>query len=507
MYEFGIPPLQDSSLKTDVEIVYKIKPWKHQLDAVEKSLPFSNFAFLMEPGCGKSGTMITRLRHHKVNKVIIFAPPIVVPNWLDEWQKHSFLDKNRVVALLGPGGKRLKTFEERKGAAQVFVTNYESLSMAPLFAAFKSWDPEVLVWDESHKLKSTKAKRSKLADQLANPQLYKERRAKPHGFILTGTAILNSPMDIFQQFKIMDGGETFGTNEWMFRARYFINRNAGNPRVKFPDWQPKTLAKDGIDSIGEINRLILAKAFKATKEECLDLPAEHNIPVKVPLGKEQARVYQEMKKDLVAYYRSKACVASLAITKLGRLMEICSGFVTVEGLPGEPRKRLRLDDVPKLEALEELLETITEDPKAKVIVWAVYRGNYPMIREVFDRLKLKYVEVHGDVKDKDAAVKAFNQDPSVVGFIGHPGSGGIGINLTCAGFDITYSRSHGLADYLQAKARNHRGGSKEAGHDKIVHYELICENTVDSICLQKLQNKEDMSDRVLQSIVEELENV
>lgn len=418
------------------------------------------------------------------------------------------------IPLTGTAAKRVKLFRANMGPARrIFVTNYEALSMQALFEAFQEWQPEVLVWDESQKLKSIKAARSKKADELANPfdKVKKTWGTKPQTYLLSGSPILNSPMDIFQQFVVLDNGQTFGRNFWAFRARYFRDRNATMPKDRyFPKWELMTFEKDGFDAETDINARIFKKAMRVEKKDCLDLPEELSVTLKVGMSVEQARLYHEMRKDLVTYFNSQACVATLAITKALRLMQITSGFVSLEDQHStEPTATVQthLKDTPKLQALEELLEQLTEDPKAKVLIWAVWRENYKQIREVCEKLKLKTVEVHGGVSasDRDKAVHALNNDPSVRVFIGHPGSGGIGINLVAAGYSIFYSRTFSLEQYLQARARNHRGGSKEAGHKSITHYDLVCEGTIDEVAVKRLAQKEDMSDKLLSDLLAEVQ--
>lgn len=486
-------------------ISLRVEPWAHQKEAISLAIQKNNFAFFMEMGTGKSLTTIGTILYHcqaVMAKTLIFCPPLVIPNWVNEFKKYSKVDPSLIQPLYGSGAKRLKIMVDSR--AKIFITNYESLQMKDLFELFKAMKFEIIVFDESHKLKSTASKRSKLAYELANPWVFK-RGPDPLKYILTGTPVLNTPMDIFQQFKILDGGETFGGNEWAFRAKYFVDRNRNMPsHIKFPKWEPKNLKQDGFDGKSEINRLIYSKAYRKTKEECLDLPPHLRIEIPVEMSTEQKRLYNEMKRDFITYYESNPCVAPLALTKLMRLMELCSGFVTVEKDTGREKKVLK--DNPKLDALRELLIEIFEDPKAKVIVWSVFVETYEMIRGVFDELKIKLVEVHGGISaaQKRINVDTFNSDPDVRGFIGHPGSGGIGINLVIAAYDVTYSRSYSLADHLQAESRNHRGGAKEMGHSKITHYDLTINDSVDQLATKVLANKEDMSEKVLKQIAREL---
>jgi SNF2 family DNA or RNA helicase len=81
--------------------------------------------------------------------------------------------------------------------------------------------------------------------------------------------------------------------------------------------------------------------------------------------------------------------------------------------------------------------------------------------------------------------------------LGHPASAGLGVNLVEAGYSIYFSRSYNLEHSLQSEARNYRGGSKEAGHEKITVIDLVAEGTMDELVLKSLSSKEEVSLEVL----------
>lgn len=504
---------------------FKTQPRKHQLDTFEKAKDLPGWACFWEVGSGKTWEAINLLRWKfgfagKVQGTLVFCPPRPVPGWKKQWLTHSNIDEKRVITLLGSQKQRVKQFVEataKFGHECVFITNYESLLMADLFKLFMEWKPRAIVWDESHRLKNPTAQRSKKADELSNPYDFKNKRAvePPYKYLLSGSPILTSPMDLFMQFKILDGGKTFGWNYFAFRARYFRDRNAGMPKDRyFPKWEIMTKEKDNFDAEGEIKRLMGSMSNVVTKEECLDLPPEMDEVIEVEMSRDQARLYKEMKSDLITFYNSKACTASLAITKALRLMQITSGYIPVQN-PGEDDEQILVDikETPKIEAYKEWLEEMLELGQS-VLVWAVFKHNYKAIREateeVFKKMKVDFslVECHGEISSakQDANLAKFRDDPNCRVFIGHPKSGGIGVNeLMKAGVDMTYSRDFSLESYIQSRGRNHRDGSDTFGHKQIIHYNLVCRDTIDESALKKLANKEDMSDRLLADLIAEIQ--
>lgn len=481
---------------------YKIKPWAHQLEAIERAKELNSFGLFFEQGTGKTSTCVNILRY-KMNqkkrflRTLIFAPIIVLQNWKKEILANSDIKAEDVVVLSGsekdrclkvvknwsdaPRGLDVELPNPRKMyKGKIFVTNYESLLMKGLFDLLKQYDPEVIVLDESQRIKDPTTKRTKLITELS-------KKCK-HRYILSGTPILNSPMDIFPQFRVLDDGDTFGNNFYSFRAQYFYDKNAGIPKHKyFPDWQIRPGALD------EINRKIKSISMRVEKKDCLDLPPLIRQEISIELTGEQKRVYAEVKKDLVSYIASSACVAQLALTKALRLMQVSSGYVKLED-----GREYHFKDNPKKKALKELLEDLTAH--SKVIVWAVFKENYEQIREVCDSIGVKYVEVHGEIPNnaKFSNVDAFNNDESVRVFIGHPGSGGVGINLVSSNVSIWFSRNFSLENDLQAEARNYRGGSEI--HDKITRIDLVAQDTIEEKIIKMLANKEEIGEKILQAI-------
>lgn len=480
---------------------FLIPPWDHQKKAINRAIGMDHFAFLFEPGTGKTGACINTLRgkfakHQRLLNTLILAPPIVLTNWKREWVMHSKVDPTAITVLSGSQRKRVQLFKDnafkndgKTPKPHIFVTNYEALLMEELLGLFLTWGIEALVLDESHKCKNPTSKRTKRAKILSQKAAYR--------YILSGTAVLNTPLDIFPQFQILCGG--FPTedgylirNYFEFRARYMFDKNQGMPKDKyFPDWRIKP------GSLDEINRIIHQHGMRIKKEECLDLPPLVKQQIMVPLSPDQAKHYKEMKNDFITFLGDRACVAELAITKALRLQQIVSGYVALDD-----KSIKKMENTPRQEALKELLEELT--PDHKVLVWAVFKENYEQIKSVCGQLGVSFVEVHGGVSDlnKRRAVDGFNSDPSIRVFIGHPGSGGIGINLISASYAIFFSRNFSLEQDLQAEARNYRGGSEI--HEKITRIDLVAPDTIDELILKRLSLKIQISEAVLKDLASEL---
>ncbi len=495
---------------------YLLKPWEHQLRGIELARRLRDVALFFEMGTGKTGTLINILREKyavekRVMRTLILGPLITVRNWQDEFKLHSKIQAADIVPLVGPGKKRAQLFMraatdpklQTLTRGKIFITNYEAGQMAELWDLLKIWQPEILVCDESHRLKNFKSNRARNVVSLLGEtpimgtKKY-ERRVK-HCYILTGSPLLNKSMDIFNQFRILDSGDTFGLNFYEFRGRYFEDENKGMPsHIYFPKFVPRPESEEAL------NKKIYTKALRVLKKDCLDLPPLLRRSVYVEMGKEQKRMYDEMKKDFITWMNIKhteprAVVAQMALTKALRLQQIVSGFVKTED-----GQEITVKDNPRLVTLSELLEELT--PSHKVIVWATFHHNYRQIAEVCQKLKIKYVEIHGGVShgDKTKAIEAFRGDPDCRVAIANQGAAGIGVNLveyakavskgSCS-YSIFYSKNFSLEHDLQAESRNYRGGSEV--YESVTRIDLIASGTIDEVITDALKDKQNMAEKIL----------
>lgn len=478
---------------------FKLKPWDHQLKAIEKSFTLPDMALLWDPGTGKTGTTINIIRgRYAVNKrlmrTLVFTPLGVLENWKKEFLMHSKIDPKNIVVLNMSGPKRIKAidaaiFDEsthQYTIPKILLINYEALISKDVFKRLMAWQPEILVADESQLCKDYKSKRAQKVAELAE-------KAK-HRYILTGSPILNTSQDIFMQYRILDGGETFGKNFFSFRAAYFedVNARFSSKPGYFPKYQPKP------HTYQELHHRIYKKGLRAVKSECLDLPPFIKTERYVELSAEQTKAYKEMKEEYLTFVQDlekkgepRAVIANLAITKALRLQQIVSGFVKDEH--GEIH---RFKDVPRMKELAELIQTLTGDGH-KVIIWAVFKENYRMIREMCDALRITYTELHGEVGtlDKEKNMERFRKDDDCKVIIANQQSGGIGVNLVEASYSIYYSKNFSLGQDIQSEARNYRGGSEL--HTKVTRIDLVAQGTIDELVDEALKMKKNIGEQIL----------
>ena len=466
-----------------------VELWTHQREGVERAISEGSYGWFFEAGTGKTRTAIETLRkiysrEGRVLSTLILCPPVVIENWRQEILKFSKIPLNKVHKLTGSSKARTEHLASQSEPG-IFITNYEALTMKGLYEELLKTNFEILICDESHRIKNPDAKRTKACIQIADRAKFK--------FVLSGTPVLRNLMDVWSQFRVLDGGEAFGKNFFVFRSQYFYNKNAHLSHVNFPDWRIRPNAESLISD------MMKAKSMSVKKEDCLDLPPLVKKKIFVEMGGEQKKAYEEMKKHFITWLKTEATTADLAVTKALRLQQIVSGFAKTERSVMSPEGSIyRFEDSPRTLALRELLEDLA--PNHKVLVWACFKENYGQIREVCESLKLQYIELHGEIsqKKRDESIIRFREDPEVRVVIGNQGAAGIGINLVEASYMIYFSRNFSLEHDIQSEARAYRAGSEQ--HQKITRIDLVCKDTIDEEVLEALANKQAIGELVLREI-------
>lgn len=459
--------------------------WKHQLEGIELGKRNPDCALLFEMGTGKTRTALEILRarmneNKKILRTLIIGPAAVLYNWRNEIEKYTKIPLDKVFVLDGSVVERVKMIKVLPKDS-IFITNYEGFANPKLKEIFSYHPPEFLILDEAHRVKGVSALRTKaltgISDAMNNlPVKYR--------MMLTGTPVLNNELDLFAQYRILDGGKRLGKNFFQFRAQYFEDKNRYMPKHShFPKWVPKSSSREQLKAkIAEIS-------IHASKDECLDLPPLVRVSVPVELSSEQKKAYNDMKKEFLAFCEKGVAVAQLAITKALRMQQILSGFLKLDD--GQIH---RFEVNPRAKALEDLLEDVA--PQHKLIVWSIFHEDHEVVRSACKKLGLEFAELTGLISDKQAEIDRFNTDSNCRVMIASQAAGGTGVNLTEASYMVYYSRGYSLEHDMQSEARAYRGGSEK--HKSITRIDLIAEGTIDNVVLKALQSKKDLSADILQ---------
>ena len=439
------------------------------------------FGFLFEMGCGKTLTAIATVgagyQMGKVKRVLIVAPTSVCAVWPKEFQEYAAFPYT-IKTMLGNKAQRLKELDDLVRFPyphlKVAVINYESTWRDGIFDALEGFDADLVIADESQRIKTHDAEQSKALHRLGDKARYK--------MILSGTPVQNEAIDIFSQYRFLDPS-IFGTNYYAFRGRY----------CEMGGFNRKQIV-----SYRDLDQLIKKEhsiAYRVTKEEALDLPEQTFENRYITLSKKERDLYDKLRRDSYAELADGGKItATTVLTKLLRLQQFTGGFL-VEDDATQPKLVSR----GKLDALIDILQDYVVEGKKKLVVFARFLPEIHEIEalceKVLSKTKMKAVAIYGGIKkeDRGSIVQQFQEDPNTMVFIGQIDTAGTGITLTAADTCVYYSVNFNFATYDQSKSRIHRIGQ----HRPCTYVHLLAAGTIDETILQALAKKEDLAKTVV----------
>jgi len=439
------------------------------------------YALLFEQGCGKTLTAIAiagRLYlDGKAKKMLVLAPLSVCPVWPKEMDQYAAFP-HTVTALseLGRRGLPLQQKRLRAGTAydglDVVVTNYESLRSKPTYDALTAWDADIIICDESQRIKNWKAATSKLAQGLGDQARYK--------LILTGTPVCNTPLDFWSQYRFLDPS-VFGKSWWAFQSRYAIKGGYDSKQTI------------GVRFLGELSRKAHTIASRVRKEDALDLPPYVTETYYCDLEPATRAVYDELRdRGAIELYGTQV-TAQQVITRMLRLAQIAGGWLPEE----DPPRRISWA---KHGLCADIVQDILEsDPHRKVVVFCRFVSEIKALLADFNRTPQmggfgegSTVGIWGDVpgKERGELVERFQTDPKCRVFVAQTHTAGLGITLHAADTVIFYSPDFSYADYAQARDRIHRIGQTRPC--TCIH--LCARGTIDELAFAAVEAKKSLAD-------------
>ena len=144
----------------------------------------------------------------------------------------------------------------------------------------------------------------------------------------------------------------------------------------------------------------------------------------------------------------------------------------------------------KLNMLTEMLEEMVEEGR-KILIFSQFTGMLDLIAKELQHMKIPYVRLCGDTKDRKKPVEEFQRGEAPV-FLISLKAGGVGLNLTAADVVIHYDPWWNPAAENQATDRAHRIGQ----HKSVFVYKFITKNTLEEKILELQAKKASIADAI-----------
>lgn len=455
-------------LKFDLGIVNKIngyKPRAYQEEGIARGLQLKRFINGDQPGLGKTlqsiGTVYGAEKQGEVTfPCLVICPSALKINWKREFE--MWTDKKAMV-LTDKTKTNWHRFHEM-GLADVFIVNFESLEK--YFVTYKPatkdlehsnqivMDPRInlfksVIIDEIHKLKNKNSIRAKICIKIT--------KNKQYIIGLTGTPVVNLPIDLFSQLAIIFKLQHFGG------ANGFTERYCEGGRGKA--------------NLKELNYLMNMNCyFMRKKEDVLkDLPPLSRQTLICSITNQPE--FDRVKNDFQAFLKSSDLTDAEIKKKV-------NGQVIVQ-----ITMLLQLSAIGKIEAAKEYIDEITGSGQ-KIVVFCKHKAVVDLLKKEY----LKAVTVTGQDNEfqKQAAVDSFQKNENTNIIILNHKAGGVGITLTASSEVLMLELPWTQADCEQCEARCHRMGQPS----NVRATYLLGDNTLDQWLYDIIQEKKAIANAV-----------
>lgn len=476
---------------------YTWKPFLHQVEGIQLYRGRTYYGFFDEPGCGKSkivvdGNNLLFLDRALFGAVVI-CPNTVKATWANpEWgqvARHTPAGFPYVLHRL-ESGKRLPDMnlihDQKEQAFVWIIVNYEAIRNLKtedfLRDFLQNMAPAALILDESTRIKSRGADQTKAALRLGH---YATRR-----YILTGTPIAKSPLDLFTQLNFLNTGILRYPHFIAFRNRYAKMGGymvAGRP-VQIVGWQ-------NLDELRE--RAATATRVVEKRTALPDLPPKSWSRIEVTLSDEQDRAYTMMRDNAVATFTGLIgqATARIALTKILRMSQIASGHVPIVNSVSGQEQIVSFTKNPKFDAVLELLED-----RDHMVIFTMFVVEIQDLAARLTKAEISFGLIYGETKlsEREKIEENYNAGKLRV-VVCQVVTGGIGITLVKGGTAVFLTNPYSYEARTQAEDRLHRPGQTNANVEYIDIIAVTQEGnkTVDHTVLKALEKKEDLSNAVI----------
>jgi len=464
-----------------------LPPWGQQLRAFHfaRLLPAAMLA--LDMGTGKTKVVIDLIMNLHLLKTLVIGPHAAVSEvWPEEAVKHCPKGQGLLaVSLIKKSGA--KRVEDAQFVLSEFdrlllqpikvnpyydhlliLLNYEAAWREPMAGWLLQQNWDLIVLDESHRIKK--------AGGVASHFLHRLGAKAPRRLALTGTPMPHSPLDLYAQYRFLDVG-VFGSRMLDFRERYAVMGGYMNLQVR------------GFKNLKHLRRRFNSISMTVKADDVQDLPPSVTITRRVTLEPQAQKLYDALNDELEAWVSaSRQVTVNNALTKLLRLQEITSGFVSPDRTT-DKKPKLREISQAKRTAIREWLEDLP--PKEPVVVFSRFTHDLDVVRQEAENTGRSVAELSGRVKElrlwRDGERNLLNVQVQ---------SGKESIDLTRARYAAFYSRTFSLGDYQQAIKRLVRPGQQH----KVFFYHFIVPSTVDADIMESYRTKEDIIQLILRRI-------
>jgi SNF2 family DNA or RNA helicase len=340
------------------------------------------------------------------------------------------------------------------------VTTYGTLRRDIGFLATVEFDTVVL--DEAQAIKNRESQAAKASRLLVGR----------HRLALTGTPIENHLGELGSLFEFLNPGllGRLPTLEALFSGR-----------------------AAGGEELAKVAEGLRPFILRRTKAQVLpDLPPKTEQVLHCTLTDRQRELYDQLR----AGYQTTLLRQAETEGVSGSAIQVLEALLRLRQIachPGLVNDEWADAGSAKLDTLFDLVDEVLDEGH-KVIVFSQFTKLLAYVRQQVEEREISYAYLDGQTRKRGEVVERFQTDPSCNLFLISLKAGGVGLNLTAAGYVFLLDPWWNPAVEAQAIDRAHRIGQTQP----VFAYRMIAQDTVEEKILQLQSTKRKIADAILE---------
>ena len=467
-----LPDEKEDEITQTIE--HQIKPFEYQSEGIDWLINRDSGLLLDMPGLGKTLQIIYAAEELKKQEgiehcLVVCGINSLKQNWKNEILKCSTLDCRVVGEKITKTGRiKYATIKER--AEELYnpideffvIINREmfqdSLIVDAILNSKNHFD--MIVADEMHKMKEPNSQSGKGFLKLS-------KLGKYH-FGLTGTPLINSPLDAFMPLKFIGQEKATYTNFKKFYCT--MGDNFSEYRVT------------GFKNLDVLKQEIESCSLRREKR-ILNLPPKIIVPEYIEMETSQQKFYDNLQAGIVEEADRVNIKATSLLGLITRLREAttCPSILTTANVSNI-----------KIDRCCELVDEIVKNGE-KVAIFSTFKEPLYILYDKFKAYKPLICTGDQDDFEVDNNKKMFQEDDEHKVILCTSQRMGTGHTLNRASYGIFLDCPWTKADFEQTCDRIHRIGTNKS----VIIYNLIAKGTIDERVQEVLEFKTALSDYII----------
>lgn len=408
-------------------------------------------------GVGKTAQVLATLEQRRVEKKgpsLVVAPRSLLFNWRQEAER--FTPNLKVLEHSGLG-RDFSLIDEH----DLVLTTYGTLQRD--IAHFSKREFDYVILDEAQAIKNASTLSAKAVRLLKGN----------HRLALSGTPVENHLGELWSLFEFLNPG--------MLGEAKVLKLSGGLAR-----------------NPSEETRRLLAVALRpfilrrTKKQVAKELPDKTEQTIFCQLGGDQLHKYNQLRDHYRANLLGKSSGGKNWNRNRIQVLEALLRLRQAACHPGLLDPQMAAGPSAKFQILMAQLEELRGEGH-KALIFSQFTSLLALLKTQLDEAGFRYEYLDGSTRDRQSCVERFQNNPDSQLFLISLKAGGLGLNLTAAGYVFLLDPWWNPAVEMQAIDRAHRIGQTQ----NVFAYRLIAKGTVEEKVLDLQKTKRDLADAIL----------